>query len=192
MGELESRFTPANQFCAHPEYWTSLDQDSTENEVSEMLAGLVRAIQPEYVVETGTAYGVTTMLLGAALKQNGHGRLVSLDTDGQMIENARKGVREFENLIGDIPVEIRQQNSMDFVPDQDIDFAFFDSWQEGRHLEYSRYKELGRIKSGTIIAFHDTAPHHQVLKHIKALEEAGEVRPIYFRTPRGVTIAQVC
>lgn len=45
-----------------------------------VLYGLVRAVRPETVVETGVANGVSSLVLLQALSRNGHGRLVSFDT----------------------------------------------------------------------------------------------------------------
>ncbi len=50
---------------------------------------LVRAIQPDHVVETGTQLGLGSCAIAAALIQNGHGRLTTIDTDpesGYLIE----------------------------------------------------------------------------------------------------------
>lgn len=185
MNDLESRFTKPSEFCPHPEYWHSPDEETTEVEVTNLIAALVTAIQPEFVLETGTAHGYTSFAIGNALKLNGHGRLVSLDNDGWMIQDA-------SNLVGsDLPVEILNINSMEYTPPEDIDFAFFDSWQTGRHQEFLRYLDMDKIKEGTIVAFHDTAPHHQVLQYIKKLEADGYIKAIYLKNPRGLAIAEV-
>lgn len=44
-----------------------------------ILFALVRATQPDYVVETGVAAGISTSFLGAALLENGHGHLYSIE-----------------------------------------------------------------------------------------------------------------
>jgi hypothetical protein len=44
-----------------------------------ILYGLTRALQPESVIETGVAAGVSTSFIGAALIENGHGRLYSVE-----------------------------------------------------------------------------------------------------------------
>jgi hypothetical protein len=44
-----------------------------------VLYGLTRALGPEYVVETGVAAGVSTSFFGAALMDNGHGKLFSIE-----------------------------------------------------------------------------------------------------------------
>jgi Methyltransferase domain len=44
-----------------------------------ILYGLARALKPDYIVETGVAAGVSTSFFGAALIENGHGRLFSIE-----------------------------------------------------------------------------------------------------------------
>lgn len=44
---------------------------------------LVRALQPEHVVETGTHFGLGSCAIAAALLRNGHGRLTTIDIDPQ-------------------------------------------------------------------------------------------------------------
>jgi hypothetical protein len=44
-----------------------------------ILYGLARALKPEYVVETGIAAGVSTAFFGAALIENGRGKLFSIE-----------------------------------------------------------------------------------------------------------------
>lgn len=186
LDDLESRYTPSSKFCPHPEYYHSPDSEATEEEVSEFIGALVRIIQPEYVVETGTYHGHTTHHISMALWVNGHGRVDSIENNGNEYEWAKNylGVRENVRLI--------HGNTMDFVPEQEIDFAFFDSWQEGRHEEFLRYHGLGFIKPGTIVAFHDTAPHHQVQRLLEEhLIEPGYIIPIQFFTPRGLLLGQV-
>jgi len=45
----------------------------------KILYGLVRALKPDYVIETGVAAGVSTSFFGAALIENGLGRLFSIE-----------------------------------------------------------------------------------------------------------------
>lgn len=188
--DLEARFTPTNDFCKHPEYWHSPDSEATEKEVSQFIGALVRLVQPEFVLETGTYHGHTTLEIGKALLTNNHGKVVSLENDAREHGIAYDYV--FRNISPHLfPVTLLLQNTMEYVPDQDIDLAFFDSWQEGRHEEFLRYHGLGMLSKGAIVAFHDTAPHHQVLKHVQWLESEGFIKPIYFHTPRGLVVAQV-
>ena len=42
---------------------------------------LVRATEPDHVVETGTHLGLGSCVIAAALLRNGHGRLTTIDVD---------------------------------------------------------------------------------------------------------------
>ena len=56
---------------------------------------LVRAVQPDHVVETGTQLGLGSSAIAAALLQNGHGRLTTIDIDqeaGFLIEEPWESV----------------------------------------------------------------------------------------------------
>jgi len=44
-----------------------------------ILYGLTRAMKPDYVIETGVAAGVSTSFISAALIENGHGALYSIE-----------------------------------------------------------------------------------------------------------------
>lgn len=185
---LESRFTPSTEACPHPERWHSTDADSTEIEVSQLIAGLVVGLQPELVVETGSAWGQTTKLIGEALRHNGHGELHSIEPDPERVEHTRnlctaKGGGEW------LPVKVHEMKSLDWVPPGPIDFAFFDSLIELRVPEFEGY--LPHMHQGTIVAFHDTADHHGLWPHIAGLERAGKLLPIRLPTPRGLVIAEV-
>lgn len=181
----ESRFTPANDFCPHPEYWHSYDDNATEVEVIEFIAALVRLVQPELIVETGTYHGHCAEKMAQELWTNGHGRLVTIEKDDKAFGIAAIRLAKYEN------VELIHGNTMEYEPTQDIDLAFFDSWQEGRHEEFMRFYDMGKLKSGATVVFHDTAPHHQVHQYVHELEENGLIKTLRFHTPRGVTIGQI-
>jgi hypothetical protein len=169
--------------CPYPQRWHSLDVQATEFEVSELVAGFVRALQPDYVVETGTASAQTARAIGKALRRNGQGRLVSLEVDEGLVAAGRSMCRG-------LPVEIRQQESLAFIPEQQIDFAWLDSLVELRAAEFRRY--YPHMHARTIVGFHDTHPRFPELQSgIDALADEGLLRYIQLPTPRGVTFAQV-
>ena len=187
MSNEEIRFTPPRDWCPHPEYWHSPDSEATETEVSEFIGSLVRMIQPEFVLETGSYKGDTTLEISTALYMNGHGRGVSVESDGGLAEEANRVL--LNRMGGNKRVEVINVNSMEYEPVENIDFAFFDSWQEGRHLEFKRFYDMGRLQVGSIVAFHDTAPHHLVRQYVLELNEYLNI--IDFHTPRGIILGQV-
>jgi predicted O-methyltransferase YrrM len=176
--------------CPHPEWWTSTDDHSTEIEVSDLIYGIVRGVQPDFCIETGTAWGQTAERIGQALFVNSHGRLVSLDTDPERVEFSARRCRG-------LPVEVLCMSAMEYTPTEEIGFAFFDSLFNLRVPEFLRYAD--NMRSGTVVAFHDSAPGHgggqfpsgrDLLNEIVA--ELGSVLDlVHFPTPRGITIGVV-
>jgi hypothetical protein len=180
--ETEDRFLPADERCPHPEWWHSRDRDATETEVTDAVRGLIRALQPEYVVETGTATAQTTIAIGEALRRNGHGRLISLEVDRSLVRHARE-------LCRGLPVEIGEKSSLDFTPEAPLDFVWFDSVPEIRHLEFRRYYPF--MHAATVVGFHDTGPMHPVRGFLDELEDEGLLRTLDFPTPRGFSLGRV-
>src|SRR3546814_17475283 len=102
--ELESRFTDARKDCPHPERWHSPDSDSTEVEVSRLAAAFVEALRPDYVLETGTAFGQTSELIGQVLLTAGVGHLVTFEVDDSRIAFAA-------NRVHGLPVTVSHARS---------------------------------------------------------------------------------
>lgn len=178
----EGRWTAPRVDCPHPERWHSADPDSTEFEVTELVAAMVTALQPDFVVETGAAFGQTAEAIGRALQRAGQGRLVSLEVDPGRVASSRA---RCEGL----PVEVLQMPSLDYTPDAPVDFAFFDSLVDLRPEEFRRY--LPHMHARTVVGFHDTGPQHRVRDLLRPLEEEGLITPLYLPTPRGVCFARV-
>jgi len=178
----ESRFTPATQLCPHPDRWHSADVDSTEHEVSELVAAFVRALQPDLVVETGSAWGVTAARIGLALMMNGQGVLHTIEPDPERAAATREICKQY-------PVVVDEMKSLDWTPPGPIGFAWFDSLHQLRVPEVRAYYPY--FRPGSIVGFHDTADHHGIWPEIERLEEEGLLLPIRLPTPRGVTFGEV-
>lgn len=178
--DSEARWTPPRPDCPHPEWWTSTDAHSTEIEVTELVAAFVRALQPEFVVETGTCWGQTAEAIGRALEANGHGQLVTLEVEPQKVAYSA------DRCVG-LPVQVTQCSSLAYTPDGPVGFAWFDSLLPLRVEEFNHYRPW--LAAGALVGFHDTGPQFGGFgPQIAALEG---VRPIQLRTPRGVTFVEV-
>ena len=177
----ESEFTKPNSWCPEPELWEAPDADSTEREVTDLVAAFVRATKPQLVLETGTSHGYTAEAIGRALIANGRGRLVSLELDAELVAIARA---RCEGL----PVDVLECDSASWAPEpgQSIDFAWLDSHIIGRVHELKRLRT--RFSPGAIVGLHDTGPQHPVHN---VLHKVGLPWPrIRLRTPRGVTFLE--
>jgi len=176
----EAEFTPANDVCPHPEFWHALDVQSAEVEVCLLVAGLVRGLQPDLVVETGTAHGLMASHIGAALLANGHGWLETTEIEDDLVAEAR------ERCDG-LPVTVIHGSSLDYQPSLPIDFAWFDSLVGLRVPEFMRYRSA--MHAGTLVGFHDTGPQHSLRPHLETLAATGQIQPIFLPTPRGLCLA---
>lgn len=179
----ESTWTPPRGECPFPERWHSSDAYSTEDEVTWLVAAYVRALQPDFVIETGTCQGNTAVAIGETLLTNGQGELVTLEIDAALAASAEK-------RCAGLPVTVLSQSSLSWMPNRTIDFAFFDSDAHRRHDEFLRY--LPWMTSRTVVGFHDTGPQHPVRNYLDKLTADGLlVSPLYLPTPRGVCFARV-
>lgn len=178
----EGRFTKARPDCPHPYHWTSDDSDSTEHEVSELVAGFVRALQPDFVVETGTAWGQTAEAIGNALVQNGHGQLVTLEIDKERVIHSRLRCPSET-------VTVIQQSSLAYEPQVPIDFLWIDSLFMLRTDEIQRFKRWASPRC--VIGVHDTGPQHPMRQKIDTLVKMNMItQPLYLPTPRGVAFTR--
>jgi predicted O-methyltransferase YrrM len=156
--------------------------DSTECEVTALVAAFVVALQPELVLETGTAFGQTAKAISRALLANGHGRLVTLETDPGRVTLSRA-------RCAGLPVQVLEMSSLDYTPDAPVDFVWFDSLVELRPVELRRY--LPYLSPRAVVGFHDTGPQHPLRHLLAPLEAEGLlVSPLYLPTPRGVCFAR--
>jgi len=176
----EDEFTKPHPDCTNPGLWTAADAYSAELEITELVAAFVRALQPEYVVETGTCFGQTAEAIGKALQANGHGRLDTLEIDPAKVEQS---AARCEGL----PVRVLACSSLDFTPEEPIGFAFFDSLLDLRIPEFQRYRPW--LPIGSVVGFHDTSPH--MGNYGGQLDGLNDIRSIRLRTPRGVTFGEV-
>lgn len=179
----ESAWTGPRPDCEHPEWWHSDDPQSTEHEVTELVRAFVRALQPEYVVETGTFIGQTALAIGLALMENGHGVLDTIEYNQDMARMA------FETCAKpwDLPVTIEHMSSLDFTPRLPINFAWLDSDPDLRVREFEHFRE--HFAPGCVIGVHDTGPHQGLLG--EAIRAIPGTVSLQLPTPRGVTFLQV-
>jgi hypothetical protein len=184
-GFLESRYTDPRGDCPHPERWHSSDWDSTEHEVTDLVAAFVKALRPDIVVETGSAFGQTAHAIGVVLHEAGVGELHTVEIASDRAQLTRE-------RCADLPVKVHEADSLAWTPPDGIGFAWFDSLLPLRVPEYEAYYD--HFTKGAIVGFHDVGTHYDrygLWAAIEGLEEQGKLLPIRLRTPRGVVFAEV-
>lgn len=190
--EQESRFTEARTDCPHPDRWHSPDADSTEIEVSHLVAAFVEALRPDVVIETGTAFGQTARLIGQVL--DGYGHLVTFEVDPFRVGYAA------DQCVG-LPVQVTPQPSLEGIQ-QMIDkgfagrvgFAWLDSLFELRVPELRLIRPL--LSQGAIVGIHDCGEPGATKYNDFSRQVALEAKRLGFKrislpTPRGVTFLQM-
>jgi hypothetical protein len=181
--KLESRYTEPTDECPYPERWHADDWDSAELEVTRLVAGFVAALRPDWVLETGTAFGQTAEAIGKVLRQARVGRLVTIEIDPTRAKDAHERLK-------DLPVVVVNQSSLEVELETGprYGFCWFDSLLPLRVPEFRRFYPM--MTPGCIVGFHDTKDS-TLWEQIEELEAEGLLLPIRLHTPRGVVFGEV-
>lgn len=121
---------------------------------------LVRAMRPRTVVEFGTSYGVSSIYIAAALKDNGFGRLITTEIDTEKAAIACSYMDALD--LSDI-VDIRVGDARDALQeiDVDVDFFFLDGWKN-LYLELLNIVER-KLRPGSVVLADDLDANPKVI-----------------------------
>lgn len=177
----------SNRQHAHnrnPDRWTSSTEKATEHQVVTLLAGLIEALQPDAVLETGTWTGDAALAMAqtlAPMRHNPH--LWTLEKDEGVAEAAR--VR-----LEGLPVTVVTIDATQWTPPVLFDFAFFDTDGKSR-LAQQAERYLQWMRPHAVFAVHDTGTQWPTQKHLDDMATRGLIRCVRLPTPRGVTLCEV-
>jgi len=118
----------------------------------QLLYTLVRAIRPATVVEFGTSFGISTLYLAAAVRDNGTGRVISTELNAAKVSAARHTFAEvgLDDLVTVLEGDARQTLT---TIEGSADFVLLDGWKD-LCLPVLRLLEP-RIAPGTIVVADD-------------------------------------
>jgi len=183
----ESEFTQgANPLCPNDSYWSAVDEQGTEKEVSEFMYSLIRLIKPTFAVETGCYKGDATIAIAKAMEHNGLGQVFTCDIEPAMVELVN-------NRLKKLGLEKQGQAyecaGIDLIKKCGlaIDFAFIDSSPYGKEREAEIGVLIPLLKKYNMFLLHDTAPQHP---QISQIPDTIHMPKVYFNTPRGLTLFQ--
>ncbi|MEX3101353.1 MULTISPECIES: O-methyltransferase [unclassified Streptomyces] len=118
----------------------------------ELLYNLVRAVRPATVVEFGMSFGISTLYLAAAVRDNGAGRVITTELSKDKIAAAR---RTFAEAGLDDLITVLEGDARDSLRglDAPADFVLLDGWKE-LCLPVLRLLEP-RLRPGTLVVADD-------------------------------------
>ena len=182
----QPEYTPATPECPHPELWKMLDSQTTEVEVLDFLKTLVTTIKPKLIVETGTFLGHGTVKLAEGVKENGFGKVITIEFDAAI---RAKALERFKASGLAAWIESRLESSLESNIDETIDLLYSDSHLANREAEIRRL--LPQLDPHGLLVVHDASSHFKIVREAALrLEQEGLVSAVLLPTPRGVVIAQ--
>lgn len=176
-----------NAACQHPERYTARTPKSTEDQVIDLLWGAASAARVDFVLETGTHTGATSLRLAQAFQRWGCGHL---DT----IEANERHASEAKALLEGLPATVHLADANEWLPPpgREYGLAFFDTDDKGNLAgQFERFWRAGSLPAGAIVAFHDTGSAWPTRRTLEPLEADGVLSLVAFATPRGVSIGEV-
>ena len=99
-------------------------------EAGRLLYSLVRAVRPKTVVEFGMSFGISTLHLAAAVRDNGVGRVVTTELSASKAAAAR---RTFAETGLDDVITVLEGDALETLPAHTADgveFVLLDGWKD--------------------------------------------------------------
>lgn len=113
---------------------------------------MVRAIQPTTVVEFGMSFGISTLYLAAAVRDNGAGEVITTEMSPDKITAAR-GIFTQTGLDDVVTILDGDARETLATVDREADFVFVDGWPE-LCLPVLKVLEPG-LRPGTLVVADD-------------------------------------
>jgi predicted O-methyltransferase YrrM len=122
-------------------------------EGGRLLYALVRAARPATVVEFGTSFGISTIHLAAAVRDNGAGRVISTELNAAKVAQARANLAE-AGLSDWVTILLGDARQTLATVDAPVGFVLLDGWKN-LYLPVLRLLEP-RLTPGALILADDT------------------------------------
>jgi len=122
-------------------------------EGGRLLYTLIRASRPSTVVEFGTSFGISTIHLAAAVRDNGTGRVISTELNAAKVARARANVAE-AGLSGHVTILEGDALKTLATIDTPVEFLLLDGW---KYLYLPLLRQLEpRLTPGALVLADDS------------------------------------
>ncbi len=98
---------------------------AVNREFGNLLYTLARSSRAKTIVEFGTSFGVSTIFLAAALRDNGGGKVITTEFEPSKVERAQKNLAD-AGLVNYVEFRIGDVLKTLSVPPREIDLLFLD------------------------------------------------------------------
>ena len=183
--DVKPECTGQTSNCKNPQLFSMNSRVGSETEVHSFLKALTVMLKPSFILETGTYEGDGTIAFAEGVIQNGFGRVVSIEQNPDLAKTACQKLSGY-------PVEVVACNSLEYIPERQIDLLFLDSKRTLRREEFLRFRPFLHNKS--VIIWHDSSyrpQNHAVFDAVNELYEAGVIDRLLLPTPRGITLSML-
>jgi predicted O-methyltransferase YrrM len=183
---VQEEWASPTRECPFPSQWKMLDAQSAEIEVLDFLKALVTTVKPDLIVETGTFVGHSAIKMAEGLKENGFGKIVTVERDPTVFMKAHRNI--IDSGFGQW-IDARCGSSLELEVRGTIDMLYSDSALEIRESEVRRF--LPQVKPGGLVLMHDaSSSFHVVREAALRMEREGLLSVLLLPTPRGLVVAQ--
>lgn len=184
--KLSPEKTEPSSECSFPRIWSMFDIKTPAIETLEFIYGLVRLSKPELAVETGAWRGYVAVAVGKALKENGVGKMITLEPDVDFFKVAQTHIRKhgLENR-----AEVLNQKVMSYLPSEEIDFLVLTSEPKEHASEFKHFRS--KLKPGALVVFcGDNSSEDRVERTVDKLTRKGEVTGFSLPSPRATAVCR--
>lgn len=143
----------------HADAWSEIYMPISAD-AGRLLYTLVRAVKPKTVVEFGMSFGISTLYLAAAVRDNGFGHVVTTEMSAAKVEAARRTFEQtgLQDVVAVLEGDARQTlpRYLDAVEVGDgVEFVLLDGWKD-LYVPVLRALEP-RLAPGALVAADDTS-----------------------------------
>ncbi|HEY6330894.1 MAG TPA: glycosyltransferase [Blastocatellia bacterium] len=188
--------------CPHPRLWSMFDRATPDVETVEFLFTLTRLVKPGLVIQSPAWIGITAAAIGAALSQNGVGRLVAIDPDPECVRVAsefitarglgpvvdvihERGFDFVSDLIGDLSSDFISDLLRDLIGDGKIDLLILNPTVPAYASQLDRL--VPKLAEFGLIAITPVAEREPIEA---GLASRGANPVLHLHTPRGMVLGQ--